>query len=154
MTVVSALRWAVKDSLLGYIRALADGDISATHPATWDGAQFVFPANPELSAFDPKSLSGEIHFSGQVLLSGHWGAMRIELARPEVHLVDGVGQLRLGQLGLFGQRPSFTVANLRSQAPATPWIFEATLSAEGRGLLGEQYEVGQLLSPVTLETAA
>lgn len=152
MIEIIALRWGVKESLLRYIQSLSDGEISLVEPALWDGALLSFPLDRVHDNFDEDSLSGEIHFSGQALLSGHWGAMRIEFVRPEIHLVDGVGELRLAQLGLFDQRSSFPMVNLQSQGPDAPWTFDATLTAEGRLVLGEQYEVGELLSPVFVDT--
>ena len=151
MAMVSAIRWGIKDSLLGYIRSLPDGEVALGEPANQDGSEFVFPIDADGSDFDPDSLTGELKARGSVTLSGHWGALRIVIGQPRLVLENGDGQLILAQLGLFSAEPYFTLATLRQAKAGEQWTFDVFLSAEGRQMLGEQYLVGHELSPLILQ---
>ena len=74
---MSALVWAVKRSLLDYVRTMDDGEVVV------DGAQstpdgFVFPSA------NTGEQAGEHRFSGTVTLLGHGGMMRVVIADPAV----------------------------------------------------------------------
>ena len=68
---MSALAWAVKASLLGYVRGMPDGRIELDG-VTEQGEGFVFPAADADSG----------RFTGTVTLLGHGGMMRVVLADP------------------------------------------------------------------------
>ncbi|KNC17836.1 hypothetical protein AC792_13410 [Arthrobacter sp. RIT-PI-e] len=67
------LRWSIKDSLLGYVRAMHDGEIISDGGATDTGDRFEFPATE-----DP------LRFAGRVLLTGHGGMMRVSITDPGI----------------------------------------------------------------------
>jgi hypothetical protein len=70
MSGAAVLVWAVKDSLVGYVRAMADGRIELD--GTDDrGDAFAFPATGTPG-----------RFSGRVTFSGHHGMMRVVIAEP------------------------------------------------------------------------
>lgn len=66
---MSALVWAVKRSLLGYVRGMSDGTVTTAGGAHEEDAGFVFPGDGRV-------------FSGSVTLTGHGGMMRVILADP------------------------------------------------------------------------
>lgn len=153
MSGVTAMRWGIKQSLMNYVEGLPDGKVTVSNPALREGAEFVFPSEAAGAHFDLESLSGELVFEGKVILSGHWGGLRIELATPRIVLSQGSGRLQLSQLGLLDHNPHFTVANLSTSPSSKSPQFEVSLAEQGRILLGEQYETGALLSPLMLETS-
>jgi hypothetical protein len=76
---MSVLLWSIKDSLLGYVRAMQDGQIAVDRGATETEGGFWFSATE-----DP------LRFAGRVTLTGHNGMMRVSIADPAiVPSVDG-----------------------------------------------------------------
>ncbi|MHA7274089.1 HtaA domain-containing protein [Arthrobacter sp. TMT4-20] len=70
---MSILRWSIKDSLLGYVRAMQDGRIVVDGGVTEVGHGFEFAGTD-----DP------LRFAGRVTLTGHSGMMRVAIADPAI----------------------------------------------------------------------
>ena len=152
MSVVSELRWAVKESLLNYIEGLPDGQVDVTEPAYRDSQEFVFPKSSEVLDFDLEALTGDLRFQGRVLLTGHWGAMRVELSEPLLKLNEGSGELLFSQLGLFDSSSHFSFATIELVS-AQDLVFRVSLTQQGKTVLGGQYQAGETLSPLTLRVS-
>ncbi len=72
----AALEWAIKDSLVSYVRAMKDGKVAVQLPAEEFAGGFRFPAEPEISH------DGSLRFTGCVRLSGHSGMLRLQFEDP------------------------------------------------------------------------
>jgi hypothetical protein len=70
---MTVLRWSVKESLLGYVRAMPDGRILVEGGATETAAGFEFAATEQA-----------LRFSGRVTLTGHSGMMHVAIADPAI----------------------------------------------------------------------
>lgn len=72
----AVLEWAIKDSLVSYVRAMKDGIIAVQLPAEEIADGFRFPAAPH------GFLDGSLRFAGCVRLSGHSGMLRLQFEDP------------------------------------------------------------------------
>lgn len=142
------LQWGIKDSLLGYLRGIEDGVIEAVEPAVFDGSHFTFGEDSAASNFDAETATGTLQFLGTAKLSGHWGMMNIVLKNPLLELEQGSGSLLIAQGGILS--PETFVPFVKLESTEQPLSFRTLLTAEGRLVLGEQYQVGQELNPLTL----
>lgn len=147
-TPASALEWSIKESLIGYLSALEDGVISAREGAVFDGATFSFPLL-EGSAFDFTELTGELSFGGFASLTGHFGAMRIELLEPSIVCTDGDGHIQIRIKSAISATPRIEqIAKISLSSVDGELRGTTSLTAAGRMLIGQQYQVGQELAPV------
>lgn len=142
------LQWGIKDSLLGYLRGIEDGLIEADSPAVFEGNLFTFSEDGAASNFDADTANGTLQFLGTAKLSGHWGMMNIVLKNPLVELQNGVGTLLIAQGGILS--PETFVPFVKLERIGDSNEYRTSLTAEGRLVLGEQYQVGQELNPLTL----
>ena len=146
------LHWSVKDSLIAYISRLEDGVLEALEPATRTEAGFTFVLNEVASDFNPETHTGVLQFLGTAHFTGHWGMMNITIKDPRVELTSGNGVLSIAQGGILSPEVHIPFAQVNVVPGSHPLMFTAALTAEGRGVMGEQYTVGQELSPLTLHT--
>lgn len=142
------LQWSIKDSLLGYLRGIEDGVIEAETPAVFAGSYFTFSEDSAASNYDADTLTGTLHFQGTAKLSGHWGMMNIVVKNPLIELENGSGQLLIAQGGILSPETYEPFVQLEHIAGTND--YRTILTAQGRLVLGEQYQVGQELSPLTL----
>jgi hypothetical protein len=147
---IGRLEWGIKDSLVRYIESLADGSITLTDSAELREAGFSFPCDFANSSYDSATATGILQFVGTVSLSGHWGALSISLSRPRLELVNGTGQLKMAQLGLFSSEPFYTFATVTAHDGPLGEDFAVELAPGGRAVMGEQYQVGQQLDTLRL----
>lgn len=145
------LSWSIKDSLLGYLRGIEDGVIEAEAPALFAGSHFTFGEDSAASNFDADTFTGTLQFLGTAKLSGHWGMMNIVVKNPLIELEQGVGTLLIAQGGILSPETYEPFVQLEHITGTQD--FRTILTAQGRLVLGEQYQVGQELSPLTLLTA-
>lgn len=107
------LEWAIKESLIRYVREMSDGSVRVAGSATETPAGFVFAPDPDSgaeSAPDPAQQSGgplapapqpaptPRRFAGTVTLTGHGGLLRIEISDPwlePVAAADGPWRLTI-----------------------------------------------------------
>jgi hypothetical protein len=144
------LQWSVKDSLIAYISGLEDGTVEALAPATRTDSSFSFPLNEVASDFNPETHTGVLQFQGTAHFTGHWGMMNITVKDPRIELTSGHGVLSIAQGGILSPEVHVPFVNLNVVPGSHPLMLTAALTAEGRGVMGEQYSVGQELSTLTL----
>ena len=158
------LVWGIKASLASYVRGLEDGEIAVQSPAelTLTGQScgqesaegFSFAPDPNGSWFDASTQTGHLRFRGAVTFSGHFNTMRMELRDPRLDLRDGAGALSVRTNGPIGT-PRWEAIATASRLPSTNlscgFSLDLALTAAGRMLLGQQYQVGQALDPAFVE---
>lgn len=150
MSDIYRVQWGIKKSLVSYIDSLSDGSITVSDPVERGDAGFYFPIDVKNSSFDSDTGSGVLQFLGGVSLEGHWGALSISISRPRIELVNGVGELKMAQLGLFSAEPFYTFANVTARDVELLDDFVVELAPGGRAVMGEQYHVGQQLDMLYL----
>ena len=146
----SGMQWSVKDSLVAYISGLEDGKLEALEPATRTESGFSFALNEVASDFNVDFQSGVLQFQGTAHFTGHWGMMNITIKDPRIEMTLGQGLLSIAQGGILSPEVHVPFAQVNVVPGSQPLKFTTRLTAEGRGVLGEQYTVGQELSPLTL----
>ena len=144
------LHWSVKDSLIAYISRLEDGVVEALEPATRTESGFTFVLNEVASDFNPETHTGVLQFQGTAHFTGHWGMMNITIKDPRIELTSGHGVLSIAQGGILSPEAHVPFVNVNVVPGSHPLMLTTALTAEGRGVMGEQYTVGQELSPLTL----
>lgn len=146
------LVWGVKTSLLQYVEALEDGLIETSAPAVRDGSNFSFAYDLSGSIFEGDLLECVLQFRGVVVMTAYWGTMQIEIKDPRLTLAGGAGDLAVRtNSALFPDRfESIATVNVVTLEPELEC--EVRLSAAGRMLLGQQYQVGQELNCLTVIT--
>ena len=144
------LHWSVKDSLIAYISRLEDGVVEALEPATRTESGFTFVLNEVASDFNTETHTGVLQFLGTAHFTGHWGMMNITIKDPRIELTSGHGVLSIAQGGILTPEAHVPFVNVNVVPGSHPLMLTTALTAEGRGVMGEQYTVGQELSPLTL----
>jgi hypothetical protein len=151
------LMWTIKDTLVSYIEALDDGTVEAIAPASRSDAGFHFP----VEATDGGTLDTRVlQFRGTVRLTGHWGALNVELSDPRVELSEQGATLLVRERGSADPERRIPFADLsisrQETAPdgSTELEAEAALTGHGRLILGAQYRVGEPLSGVRITVPA
>ena len=145
-----ALHWAVKDSLIAYLSRIEDGVIEAKEPALRTAEGFTFALNEVASDYSSADHTGVLQFLGTAHFSGHWGMMNISIKDPRIELTAGHGILSIAQGGVLSPEAHVPFVELNVVPGSHPLMFTTALTAEGRGVMGEQYNVGQELNPLTL----
>ncbi|MDH6239916.1 HtaA domain-containing protein [Aurantimicrobium minutum] len=148
MTGSPTLRWSIKESLLAYIEKIEDGQIDTTNGASFTDNTFEFVADETATQFDQETGEGIIQFRGSAILTGHWGAMRVEMHDPRITLAQGSGDLATRTNSVISAERFEPFATLTVISNAPDLRAHAALTAAGRMLLGQQYSVGQELSDV------
>ena len=99
MTTTAGLTWAIKDSLVSYVEGLADGTVETLAPASRAAHGFWFPRSEEPPGTAAADAVHVWQFLGAVRLTGHWGALDVELRDPRVELDGGHGTLLVRERG-------------------------------------------------------
>ena len=144
------LNWAVKDSLIAYLSRIEDGLIEAKEPAVRTSEGFTFVLNDVASDFNAEEHSGVLQFLGTAHFSGHWGMMNISIKDPHIELSSGHGILSIAFGGVLSPEAHVPFVELNVIPGSHPLMFTTALTAEGRGVMGEQYNVGQEMNPLTV----
>ncbi len=144
------LDWPVKDSLISYMQTLEDGSVVAIDPAVRSETSFIFAADDQASNFDPATNTGTLQFQGTAQFSGYGGMMNIIIKNPLLELNGETGVLLIAVGGLLSPETLLPLAQLSIVPGSSPLQATVNLTAEGRTVLGEQYSVGQELSPLTV----
>ncbi len=147
-TSATTLTWAVKESLVRYVSGLEDGEIQTTSPAERFGNVFQFQLDEEASDFSETNNSGTLQFRGSLILTGHWGSMRVELTDPKLVTDGGALEVQTRTINPISGDRFETIARgtLVSDSDSAESLGKVTLTAAGRMIFGEQYQVGQELS--------
>lgn len=145
------MTWPVKASFVGYVKRLEDGEVSLGDGATETEAGYLFNSPESEVSFDLSSLAGTLPFAGKVTFSGYWGALRVEINEPRIELNEGKGTLSVKTGGVIGAPRWEAIAGVQVSETADRHLsLEVRLTAAGRMLLGEQYQVGQELDPAVI----
>lgn len=150
MTSLTTLTWGIKESLLGYVESLEDGEIVVDGGATRVGNTFTFSVNADETDFDATAGEGTLQCAGTVTLSGYHGQMKITIQDPKVTLQDGRGTLAIRVQSMFTGESFVPIAALTVTGTTPELTATAVLTAQGQPFFGPQYQPGQELSPVTL----
>jgi Htaa len=158
------LVWGVKSSLISYVRGVGDGEIAVQAPAEFVSRKpssgmeatetFAFAPDPNGSQFDTSTQTGQLRFRGSVTFSGHFNTMRLEFSDPRLDLREGRGTLSVrtnGSVGTPRWDAIATAAVVSSPNPAPQLSIALALTAAGRMLFGQMYQVGQALDPASVE---
>lgn len=148
MTTLTTLTWGIKESLLGYVESLEDGEVTLDGGATRVGSIFRFPITE--SDFDAATGDGTLQCSGTVTLSGYHGQMKITIQDPRVTIQEGRGTLAIRVQSMFTGESFVPIAALTVTNLTPELVTSAALTAQGQPFFGPQYQPGQELSPVTL----
>ena len=148
MTAITTLTWGIKESLLGYVESLEDGEITLEGGAVREGNTFTFPVGE--SDVDAATGEGTVQCVGTVVLSGYHGQMTISFADPRVTVSDGRGTLAIRVQSMFTGESFVPIAALTVTTTTPEIVASAVLTAQGQPFFGPQYQPGQELSPVTL----
>lgn len=146
----TTLTWGIKESLIAYIERLEDGLFETTTGASRIGNEFQFPLDEAASTFDPETQQGVLQFRGSVIITGHWGGMRVEINDPRITLSGDTGEISTLIKSVFGDDSFLTFGTLNVSAPAPKLTAGVALAAGGQSLMGQQYTVGQELSPLSI----
>lgn len=141
----SDLRWAVKESFIAYIGGLEDGSIETFDGCELDDGTFVFRGE---SAKD-----GELLFSGGVRFTGFAGMLDVRLVDPMIER-DGDGarvSALVGPASIAARVTIATIEGAEPPRPGLPWTATPKLTFEGVRILGDVYQVGAELAPLTVE---
>ena len=144
------LHWSVKDSLIAYISRLEDGVVEALVPASRTETGFTFVLNEVASDFNLETHTGVLQFLGTAHFTGHWGMMNITIKDPRIELTSGHGVLSIAQGGILTPEAHVPFVNVNVVPDSHPLMLTTALTVDGRAVMGEQYTVGQELSPLTL----
>ncbi|WP_206447201.1 HtaA domain-containing protein [Agrococcus sp. KRD186] len=131
---MSALRWGIKASLLGYVRGMPDGAVTLAGGAEEVEGGFRFPA------------AGDLAFRGTVTLTGHSGMMRVVIADPAIVGGDGDWALEIADPDEAPARLRFATLSGFDGVRATG----AALTEDGADLFFGPYERGTPLDDATV----
>lgn len=163
-----SLTWGVKESFRAYISgSIANGSWEAMAPASYATPDFSWPATA--GEFDPATSTGEVHFSGAVVFTGHNGLLDTTIANPSLTFsADGSARMLLDLTSLsMDDAMAGNTANAQtvtqtpfvdldlSAAPLTAGETSVTATAvptsvtpEGYAAFGN-YEAGTPFDPIT-----
>jgi hypothetical protein len=143
------LWWAVRTSFRDYVASLPDGSERLSRGATMaDDGRIVF----RLDQVSPSGRGVVYMFQGSLILEGHAGRLSVELRDPHVHVATGArGEISVAS----GARSK---VERQVIAAFTEWenvegrlvVPAPRLTWAGVAMLGDVYEVGELLDPVEI----
>ncbi|WP_173922378.1 HtaA domain-containing protein [Agromyces sp. Marseille-P2726] len=142
---VGRLHWAVKESFIAYIRGLDDGDIETFDGCELQDGVFVFPGE--------SGEDGELLFSGGVHFTGFAGMLDVRLVDPMVEF-DGTEAKVTALVGPAAIAARVHIATIEGGEPYRPgnsWTAAPKLTFEGVRILGDVYQVGAELAPLSIE---
>lgn len=155
------MSWGVKDSFRTYLQGgVAKGGWTTAGGAVFNSGAFVFSGSD--GAVDPESSKGSITYGGSVNFTGHGGVLDLTLADPEIQFSGTSGSLiaNVTSNDTEGNPRSFgriTVADLAVSASVSGDVIDgnagATLTAAGSDALGDFYEAGTAMAPVTFKAS-
>lgn len=149
------LAWAIKESLVAYVRRTADGQV-------WVGpdvgvnanGEFLFPFDVDASGMAGRSPTA---FRGEVALTAHGGMLRLLFADPRLE-VDGTLSVRTAAVDPGNPMTRVRVARLAASDAAVAAVaasdpfgsISCTLTAEGSALFAGMYVEGIDLAPIAV----
>lgn len=150
MSGTPVLRWGIKESLLAYIDRIEDGVIESSAGASFSDGTFSFEFDEAQSTYDSTTANGMLQFRGSVIITGHWGAMRVEIHDPQLQIDGTTGALSTRTNSPISAERFEVFATLSEVTPSPTLSAHVNLAAAGRMMLGQQYSVGQELDSLTV----
>ncbi len=144
------LSWGIKDSLLAYIDRIEDGVIATSSGADFSDGTFTFRFDETSSAFEQTTAQGVLQFRGSVIITGHWGAMRVEIHDPQLRIEGTEGFLSTRTNSPISAERFEDFATLSNITVQPTLDASVKLASAGRMMLGQQYSVGQELDSLTV----
>lgn len=147
-----SLRWAIKNSFVGYVTRMPDGRAYISDgAAVTELNEIVFPLE--------KHGDGSFEFGGTVTFTGHFGMLWVQIKQPRITVgeneaeltvadpesKDG-GRLPLATLGLTGPVAGDGTEQWEAE--------DVRLTTEGVELFGDVYQPGEPLEPLTVVVPA
>ncbi|MGO1950205.1 MAG: HtaA domain-containing protein [Mycobacteriaceae bacterium] len=157
--------WGIKESFRSYIRgSIANGDWTTGDGAVYSDGAFVFAGSDGKVALDGDDVQdGAVSFTGSVNFTGHDGILDTTVANPEIEVSGSTGTLVAdvtsndteGNPHDYGR---ISVADLSfSESSVTDGVLDAaasaTLTQDGSSAMGDFYEAGAEMDPLTLKAA-
>lgn len=143
---MSALVWAIKSTLIAYVRDMEDGTITLTDGATESAAGFRYPSDTGVAENEDVR-----RFTGHVRMTGHGGLLRLSFTDPWLTPGESGWMLSFADPDEADIRLDFaTVASLDDAGGALIGTGVA-LTAEGADLFFGPYREGTPLDDLRLE---
>jgi hypothetical protein len=131
---VTHLDWGIKETLIGYVTGMADGEVAAESGAETVGRSFRFP----LARRDGDVLS----FSGRVVLTGHGGLLNVVIADPAVERGADGWTLSIADPDVAGDRLVFATLEGVTENDSGLTVDSAALTEAGSDLFFGPYTRG------------
>jgi hypothetical protein len=137
------LEWGIKETLVGYVTGMADGEVTTEDGAEAVGSSFRFP----LAQRDGDVLS----FTGRVVMTGHGGLLNVVIAAPTLeHGPDG-WTLTIADPDVPGDRLVFATLEGVAETDGGLTVASAALTESGADLFFGPYTRG---TPLDVPTVA
>ena len=146
MVGLVALDWGIKKTFRDYFEQLSDHSYELT-----EGAQLN--DDSEISfAFAPDSKEEKlVKFRGRVRLTGHSGALQIQIANPIVEFGTGKSATLSAEVDEYqGEPVRMIIANLEQLSASPSLKFRVELAKEGEYLFFGKYFEGEEMAPLTM----
>ncbi|XCB29328.1 HtaA domain-containing protein [Arcanobacterium hippocoleae] len=157
-----SLSWALRSSFTSYLRGpIAHGkwDLAG---ASWDGAQFSFPATGGL--YNTATRTGKIYYSGSVHFTGHNGVLDIRISSPALVINGNTASLYMNVSGsdMSGNKFSLGRVNFATVTFNGIKVTDSRLSfsgaavrltADGAKAFAGFYKAGEKLAPMSSSVA-
>ncbi|WP_166408768.1 HtaA domain-containing protein [Labedella phragmitis] len=136
------LDWGIKETLVGYVTGMADGEVATEDGAGAVGRSFRFP----LVRRDGDVLS----FSGRVVMTGHGGLLNVVIGDPAIeHGTDG-WTLTIADPDVPDDRLVFATLEGIEESDAGLTVASAALTEPGADLFFGPYTRGTPLDAPTV----
>ncbi|AHW64466.1 Putative membrane associated protein [Corynebacterium glyciniphilum AJ 3170] len=167
--VDARMGWGVRESFRSYITSsIANGGWTSGDGAVFSDGEFVFSGDDGVvSVVDGAVTDVTLVFAGSVNFTGHGGVLDMTVANPEIRMSGDDGMLiaDVTSHDTDGEPHNYGRINVASLSPAdgdsqdsvTDGIVDgdagATLTPEGSTAMGEFYEAGAEMDPLTFQAA-
>lgn len=139
-----AMRWAVKESFLRYVRVIAAGEIGVVGGASEDGSgAFEWP----LGKSSRHGKGRELAFAGSVRFVAHGGFLDVDIRDPALRLSPGGGVLSVAGSEPSGRVEIATIGEATEGAYGWPALVPRLTDA-GVAFFGDVYPAGTELAPI------
>ena len=167
--VDARMGWGVRESFRSYITSsIANGGWTSDNGAVFSDGEFIFDGEDGVvSVVDGAVSDAALSFAGSVTFTGHDGVLDMTVANPEIRVsgdggtlvadvtsndTDGdphnYGRIDVAALSFSGGDSQNSVADGIVDGGAS-----ATLTPEGSTAMGEFYEAGAEMDPLTFQAA-
>jgi hypothetical protein len=136
---LTRLRWSVKESFVGYVRASG----GVVRPEPGDGGEFVFRRTSD---------DTRLAFEGEATFEAHHGMLQVRLTDPELELTGTTGSLSVRDHADPDAGGRLTIARVQVVEMGPPVRLGVSVTTMGSRLFGDVYPPGEALDPIVLDT--